>query len=48
MYKTFGITIHPCQFDMFTLSMQTKINVFCDVNDDESCDYNNEDRFEEE
>jgi len=28
--------------------MQTNTNVFCDVDDDESCDHNNEDRFEEE
>jgi hypothetical protein len=28
--------------------MQTNINVSCDVDDDESCDHNNEDRFEEE
>ncbi len=33
---------------MFTLSMQTNTNVSCDVDDDESCDHNNEDRFEEE
>jgi hypothetical protein len=28
--------------------MQTNTNVFCDVDDDESCDHNNEDKFEEE
>jgi hypothetical protein len=28
--------------------MQTNINVSCDLGDDESCDHNNEDRFEEE
>jgi hypothetical protein len=28
--------------------MQTNTNVSCDVDDDESCDHNNEDRFEEE
>ncbi len=44
----FGITIHPRCFDIFTLSMETNINVSCDVDDDESCDHNNEDRFEEE
>ncbi len=33
---------------MFTLSMQTNINVSCDVDDDESCDHNNENIFEEE
>ena len=33
---------------MLTLSMPTNTNVFCNVNDDESCDHNNEDRFEEE
>jgi hypothetical protein len=25
--------------------MQTSTNVFCNVNDDESCDHNNENRF---
>jgi hypothetical protein len=48
LYENFRITIHPCWFDMFTLSMQTNTNVSCDVDDDESCDHNNEDRFEEE
>ncbi len=43
----FGITIHPQCLDIFTLSMQTNTNVFCNVDDDESCDDNNEDRFEE-
>ncbi len=33
---------------MFTLSMQTNTNVSCDIDDDESCDHNNEDRFEKE
>jgi len=33
---------------MFILSMQNNINVFCDIIDDESCDHNNEDKFEEE
>jgi hypothetical protein len=28
--------------------MQTNTNVSCDVDDDESCDHSNEDRFEEE
>jgi hypothetical protein len=28
--------------------MQTNTNVSSDVDDDESCDHNNEDRFEEE
>jgi hypothetical protein len=28
--------------------MQTNINVSCDKDDDESCDHNNENRFEEE
>jgi hypothetical protein len=28
--------------------MQTSTNVSCNVDDDESCDHNNEDRFEEE
>jgi hypothetical protein len=31
---------------MLTLSIQTNIDVFCDIDDDESCDHNNEDRFE--
>jgi hypothetical protein len=47
-YENSRITIHPCWLDMFTLSMQTNINIFYDVDDDESCDHNNEDRFEEE
>jgi hypothetical protein len=47
-YENSKITINPCWFDMFTLSMQTNINVFCDVHDDESFDHNNEVRFEEE
>ncbi len=33
---------------MFTLSMQTDTNVSCDINDDELCDHNNENKFEEE
>jgi hypothetical protein len=28
--------------------MQTNINVFCDVIDDESCEYNNENKFEKQ
>jgi hypothetical protein len=48
LYENSGITIHPHLFDMFILSMQTNTNVSCDVNDDESCDHNNEGRFEEE
>jgi hypothetical protein len=48
LYENFGMIIHPHLFDMFTLSMQTNINVSCDVDDDESCDHNNEDKFEEE
>ncbi len=48
LYENSRITIHPHWLDIFTLSMQTNINVSCDVDDDESCDYNNENRFEEE
>jgi hypothetical protein len=48
LYENFAITIHPCWLDMFTLSMQTNINVFYDVDDDESCDRNNENKFEKE
>jgi hypothetical protein len=33
---------------MFTLSIQTNTNVSCDIDDDESCDHNNENRFEDE
>ncbi len=33
---------------MFILSMQTNTNVFCDIIDDESCDHNNEDKFQVE
>ncbi len=33
---------------MFILLMQTSTNVFCDVINDESCDHNNEDKFEED
>jgi len=33
---------------MFILSMQTNINVFYDIIHDESCDHNNEDKFEEQ
>jgi len=47
LYENFGITIHPQWLAMFLLSMQTNINVSCDIVD-ESCDHNNEDRFEEE
>jgi len=28
--------------------MQTNINASCDIDDDESCDHNNEDRFKDE
>ncbi len=45
-YENYGIIIHPHRFDIFTLLMQTNTNVSCDVDDDESCDHNNEDRFE--
>jgi hypothetical protein len=45
LYENSGITIHPCWFDMFTLSMQTNTNVSYDIDDDESCDHNNEDRL---
>jgi hypothetical protein len=48
LYEKFGITIYPCWLDMFTLSMETNINVTCGVDDDESCDHNNENKFEEE
>jgi hypothetical protein len=48
LYENSRTTIHPCWLDMFTLSMQTNTNVSCDINDDESCDHNNEARFEEE
>jgi hypothetical protein len=48
LYENFGISIHPHLLDMFTLLMQTNINVSFDVDDDESCDHNNEDKFEEE
>jgi hypothetical protein len=48
LYENSKITINPRWFDMFTLSMQTNINVFYDIDDDESFDHNNEVRFEEE
>jgi hypothetical protein len=48
LYENFGTTIHPHLLDIFTLSMQTNTNVSCDIDDDESCDHNNEDKFEEE
>jgi hypothetical protein len=48
LYENSELTIHPHWFDMFTLSMQTNINVSCDIDDGESCDHNNENRFEEE
>ncbi len=49
LHENFKITIHPqWQVDMFTLSIQTNIDVSCDIDDDELCDHNNEDRFEEE
>jgi hypothetical protein len=48
LYENYGITIHPCWLDMFTLSMQTNNNVSYDINDDESCDHNNENKFEKE
>jgi hypothetical protein len=47
LYENLEITIHPHWLDMFTLSMQIITNVSCDVDDDESCDHNNENRFEE-
>ncbi len=46
LYENLGIAIHPQWLDMFLLSMQTNTNVSCDIVD-ESCDHNNEDRFEE-
>jgi hypothetical protein len=48
LYEISRITIHPCWLDMFTLSMQINTNISCDVDDDESCDHNNESKFEEE
>jgi hypothetical protein len=45
LYENFGITIHPHLLDMVTLTMQTNTNVSCDIDDDESCDHNNEDRL---
>jgi hypothetical protein len=48
LYENSRITIHPHWLDMFTLSMQTNTNVYCDIDDDESCNHSNEDRFEEE
>jgi hypothetical protein len=48
LYENSGITIYPRWLDMFTLSMQTNINVICGIDDDESCDHNNENIFEEE
>ncbi len=49
LYENFGITIHPHLLDIITLSMQTNTNVLCDIDDDdESCNHNNEDRFEKE
>jgi hypothetical protein len=48
LYENYGIIIHPHWFDIFTLSMQTNTNVSCNVDDDESCHHNNEDRFEKE
>jgi hypothetical protein len=47
LYENFIITIYPQWLDMFALSIQTNIDVFCDIDDDESCGHNNEDRFEE-
>jgi hypothetical protein len=47
LYENPEIIIHPHWLDMFTSSMQIITNVSCDVDDDESCDRNNEDRFEE-
>jgi hypothetical protein len=46
LYDNFGITIHPRWLHMIT--MQTNINVYYDIDDESSCDRNNEDRFEEE
>jgi hypothetical protein len=49
LYENSGITIHPHLLDIVTLSMQTNTNVSCDIDDDvESCNHNNEDRFEKE
>jgi hypothetical protein len=48
LYENFGMRIHPCWLDIFTLSMQININVSYDIDDDESCDHNNEDKFEED
>jgi hypothetical protein len=45
LYENSRITIHPCWLYMFTLLMQTNSNVSCDIDDDESCDHNNENRF---
>jgi hypothetical protein len=39
LYENFGITIHPCWLDIFTLSMQINTNVCYDIDDDESCDH---------
>ncbi len=44
----FRLIIHPQHLNIFTLSMQTNTNVSCDIDDDESYDHNNEDRFEEQ
>ncbi len=46
--EKFRIIIHPWWFDMFTLLMQTNTNVCYNINDNESCDHHNENRFEEE
>ncbi len=48
LYENFGITIHSHLLDMFALSMQTNINISYNVDDDKSCDHNNEDKFEDE
>ncbi len=45
LYENSRITIHPHLLDIVTLSMQTNTNVSCDIDDDESCDHNNEDRL---
>jgi hypothetical protein len=46
--EKWGFSSSDIGFVMFTLSMQTNTNVSSDINDDESCDLNNKDRFEEE
>jgi hypothetical protein len=48
LYEHFRIKIRPQWLDMFTLSIQTNVDVSCEIDDDESNDHNNEDKFEEE